>query len=414
LREALFIAYLFPPQGGGGVQRTVKFVKYLSHFGWHATVITSRKPGRVPDVSLTKDVPDTTRIMRIRGLELSPRLPWRVQNWLVSWILTVDAQVGWLPFAVQYGNALLRKNGIDLLYSTSAPYTDHLVGLRLKQQSGLPWVADFRDPWAENAFAHPPTRWHHDLIERLERKVVTTADRVLVVSEPMRQQFLRRYKNLPPEHFVVLTNGFDRDDYNDVMPKQLGNTCFHLVYTGSLYGRRRGRTILEAIRYALDRGKIDPEHFHLWMIGATGKEAARLVKDWNLTDVVKFVNYVPHAALIGYQLGADALLVIIGPGPDSEIMLPGKIFEYLATGKPILALVPPGAAADLLTESGTSRIVEPDNVSAIAKTLIQMYNQWRVGELRTNADPNVVQRYERRHLTQRLAHLFDELCETAA
>jgi glycosyltransferase involved in cell wall biosynthesis len=155
---------------------------------------------------------------------------------------------------------------------------------------------------------------------------------------------------------------------------------------------------------------ISRESFCLWLVGSTGKEAARLVKAWQLTDVVNFVDYVPHAELMGYQLGTDALLLIIGAGPGSEVVLTGKIFEYLATGKPILALVPSGAACDLLTEAQAGTIVDPEDISAIAQALVQMYLGWRSGNVPASPDPVVVRRYERRHLTAQLAHLFDEFC----
>ena len=414
MRHALCIAYLFPPAGGGGVQRTVKFVKYLPEFNWQTTVMTAA--GRAPllDASLIADVPAATQVVRVRGLELPAQLPWRVRHWFTSWLLAVDPQIGWLPFALRCGHKLLRRQRVDLLYSTASPFTDHLVALRLKQRAGQPWVADFHDSWIGNFSRRFATPWHRRLCARLERTIVGAADRVLVVSEPMRQQFLHRYPDLPPDRFVTLPNGFDHSDYANAGPRSLSAQRLNLVYTGSLYGPQSARSLLAALCRALGNQQIDPQRFRLWLVGATGTEAAHLVEEWRLAHVVNLVAYVPHAELAGYQLGADALLLIIGRGPGSEMVLTGKIFEYLAVGKPIIALVPPGAAADLLAEAGAGAVVDPDDEVAIADLLVRTYNAWCAGRLQAHPDPNVVRRYERRRLTQRLASLFDALCESAA
>ncbi|MEZ4677705.1 MAG: hypothetical protein R2932_26165 [Caldilineaceae bacterium] len=176
MKQVLFIAYWFPPYGGGGVQRTTKFLKYLPSYDWQGIVLTGRARSRQVDESLYDDIPANTQIERARGLIL-PRRPSRLHQWLTTWILTVDAELGWLPAAVQRGAKILHCGGCKMLYSTSAPYTDHLVGLRLKERFQLPWVADFRDPWTQNISDLFPTRFHRRIGERLEAAVVAKADR---------------------------------------------------------------------------------------------------------------------------------------------------------------------------------------------------------------------------------------------
>lgn len=410
MKQLLCIAYYFPPQGGGGVQRVAKFVKYLPRFGWQPTVLTGSAPGALVDPSLDLEVPASTRVVRVRGWVLPPAWPWRLRHWLKRWCLVVDEQIGWLPFAVRQGLALLRTRSYSALYSTSAPYSDHLVALRLKRTTQLPWVADFRDPWIDNFSIQFATSLHQSWCARLEREIVSTADRVLVVSEPMRQKFLDRYPQRKPQHIITLPNGFDPADYEGVAPAARDER-FTLVYTGSLYGPRNAGSFLAAVSDLLERGVIPRSNLSVRFVGNIGPETAQQVARWQLTDVVELRGYVPHRQTIAHQLAADLLVLIIGSGPGSESVLTAKIFEYLASGKPILALIPPGAAADLLAEAGVGQMVPPDEPEAIAVALADLFVEWQQGRLQVTPDPLVVARYNRQLQTAELAHILDELAD---
>jgi glycosyltransferase involved in cell wall biosynthesis len=270
-------------------------------------------------------------------------------------------------------------------------------------------VADFRDPWLGNFYADFVTPIHRAICARLEREIVSTANHVLTVSEPMRQQFLARYPDLPPTRFITLPNGFDPADFEDVKPAKR-DARFTLVYTGSLYGKRQSaRPFLTALRHALDRDLIARTDICVRFVGNTGYELARLVTEWGLDDVVELTGYLPHAEMIAQQLCADALLLIIGAGPGSDIVFTGKIFEYLAAGKSILALIPTGAAADLLAKARVGHIVPPDNPDLIASTLIELFAAWRGGQLSASPDPALLSRYNRRRQTGELAHILNEV-----
>lgn len=408
MKKVLCIAYLFPPRGGGGVQRTTKFLKYLPEYGWQGTVLTGNEKSRQVDQSLGDDIPPNTRVERVRGFVL-PRRPSRVMQFLTTWVLTVDAQLGWLPAAVRRGTTILQGNEYSLIYSTSAPYTDHLVGYRLKQKFGLPWVADFRDPWLLNMHAHFPTRLHKKLCINLEKRIVSTADQVLVVSEPMRQQFIRQYPHISPSRFVTITNGYDRADYENATKHELPPNKFHLVYTGSLYASQSIRPVLTAIRHLVENGLLSADNFCFWIVGSYGLEAPQLVEEWNLQDIVKLFSYTPHSQIIGYQIAADALVLVIGDGPRTEIVLTGKIFEYLAAEKPILAAIPQSAAKNLLQEANISTIAASKDTAAIAKLLSDMFQQWQQGQLRIVPNRPLIEQYSRRNLTGKLVDLFEEL-----
>ncbi len=406
------VAYLFPPHGGGGVQRTVKFSKYLPHFGWQPYILTSRSKGTSTDNSLAQEIPADIFIKRTFQVGLPRRLPWRLRRWLTNWVLTVDEQVGWWPFAVQAGKQLLQQTSFSLIYSTSTPYTNHLVALTLHQKTKLPWVADFRDPWLDNFNASFPTQWHKQQCARIEAEIVEKAQTIVVVSEPMREQFQKRYLQYEAKHFTTLPNGFDRQDYGRVVAPQKTNEQFTIVYTGSFYGRQSSETLLKAILQTLSQGDIPRKQLRLVLIGATGQETNRFVEQHALSDVIELPGYLPHQVAVEAQLAADVLILYINASPGSEVVFTGKLFEYLAVEKPILALIPPGAAANLLRDAHVGTIVPPDDVDSIAAAIHTLFTQWQAGQLQVQPNRAVINQYERRHLTQKLAQLFDSLVDT--
>ncbi|RMH01178.1 MAG: glycosyltransferase [Chloroflexi bacterium] len=412
--KVLIVAYYFPPFGGGGVQRTVKFVKYLPEFGWQPEILTVQQPvADLRDGSLETDIPPDIVVHRTSGLWLPHWFPWRLKNYIARWLLVVDQQLGWLPFATREGIKIFQKEGIDVIFTTSAPYTAHLVGLKLKQQTNLPWIADFRDPWVGNFSLTFPTFLHRQLAQRLEQKILETADRVVVVSEPMRQAFLGRYTRLDANRVVVIPNGYDPSDFEIAEPINPDPTKMTIVYTGSFYGRvQTPHYFLQGLCIAFDRGYLPKQAVQVYFVGSISQSIHRQLKVLNLTNTVKVTGHIPHQRSIGYLLSADVLLLVIGVAAGSNVVLTGKIFEYLAAGKPILALVPPGAAADLLNEVGVGYIVPPDDPDAIAKAIADLYSAWQHGRLTVSPDQAVVARYDRRRLAGQLAKILDDISES--
>lgn len=408
LRGLLVVAYYFPPWGGAGVQRTLKYVKFLPQFGWQPQVVTAQPHGlTVHDPSLGQDLPAGLPVYATRALMLPRALPWRARNWLTRWLAAPDQQAGWAPFAQRQAEELIRRRQVQAIYTTSAPYTAHLVGLRLKQRFGLPWIADLRDPWAANAMLTPPTAWHRARMKRWERQVVTAADRVTVVSEPMAQAFRAAYPELNPQHFLTLPNGYDPDDFAQVEPLGQQPDRLGIVYSGSFYGQRSSQPFLQALSNVLARGDIPRTALQVRLVGNVGQATVDQVQALGLADVVEITGYLAHRQSIGYLLGADVLLLMIAPGPGSEGVLTGKLFEYLAAGRPILGLTPPSAAADLIKESRAGVVIDPDDGTAIERQLIAWYAQWRRGELTCVSDPAVIARFERRRLAETLAQALE-------
>ncbi len=415
-KRVLMVAYYFPPLAGAGVQRSLKFARYLPDFGWQPHVLTvDSKSERLQDAAMKTEIPPSVAVFRTRIAQLPRQLPWRLRNFIARWLLLIDEHIGWYPFAVPMALKLIRSQSLQAIYTTSYPYTAHLIGLALKQRTGLPWVADFRDPWVDNFSAPPPTRWHAQFVLRQESKVVAQADRVLVVSEPMRQLFLAIHPDAPPGKLQVIPNGYDPDDFTNPPAVKQEENRLSIVYTGSFYGKHRTpEYFLRAVRLALDDRRIPAGQLRVRFIGNFSASLLDLVAAAGLEQVVEIVGYLPHREAVARLCAADLLLLIIGSGTGSQVVFTGKIFEYLAARKPILALIPPGAACDLIQDAGAGVIVPPEDIPSIARELSALYERWRQGKLAISPNEDVIRRYDRRLLTGRLANILDGLASKTA
>jgi glycosyltransferase involved in cell wall biosynthesis len=415
-RRVLMVAYYYPPLGGIGVHRTLKFSKYLPDFIWQPVLLTIRPgEGLLLDPSLEQEIPPGVQVFRTASLSLPLRLPWRVRNFISRWILVVDEQLGWLPYAVRAGRRILQTEPCQVIYTSSSPYTDHLIGYQLKKRLGVPWVADFRDPWVGNFAIRTPTRFHRYLVSVLEHRVVHLADRVLVVNEPTRHDFLQRYPALDKDKIQAIPNGYDPDDFETLSPLKPLADQFLLVYSGSFYGEHRTpRFFFEALQSLISSGAIPVQAIRVRLVGNAGKSTLQMIANMRLSKVIEMTGFLPHRDAIAHLMAADALLLVVGAGPGSERVIPGKIYEYLASGKPILGLVPPGVSADLIREAGAGVVIDPQDVHGIAAQIFNLYERWKKGALNVKSDPRVVERFSRRSLTSQLAEVLDHVAQRQA
>lgn len=407
----LVIAYYFPPLGGAGVQRTLKFVKYLPDYGWLAHVLTVHDQASLQDSSLVAEIPAEIPITRTPFLRLPARLPWRLRNFISRWFLIVDEQLGWLPYAVSAGQRIIAESGdIQAIYSSSAPYTAHLIASQLHRRTKLPWVADFRDPWMENPTLKFPTALHRITNERLERSIFAEADRIILNTDTSRQCYIQKYSNLPATKFITIPNGYDQADLSITRQESPVDPAFTIVHLGSLYRKTRSSEyFLRALHEAFQAGRLAPGKVRVHFVGAIDKETKDFVRQLKLSDCVELLGYLPHQQALNYLFAADLLLLIPSYGEGSELFVPAKLFEYLASLKPILCLAEPGACADLILQARAGWVVSPKANREIADQLVSIYQQWEAGNLEIKPDRKMIASYERRMLTGQLAHLLSEI-----
>jgi glycosyltransferase involved in cell wall biosynthesis len=413
MKKAMLIAYHFPPLGGGGVFRTLKFTKYLPEFGYQPYVLTVKNPMyREKDLTLVNEIPAKAKIHRTFSFEHRILRAPRLLNINLKWLYMPDQNVGWLPFGVSAGTRIVRKENIDLIYATSPIWTSLLIGLFIKKKTKKPLVVDFRDPWTDNFSIIYPTKFHERLDRKMERMVLTQADYVTVATDSIKDNLIRKYPFIS-SRIETITNGFDPADFNGLEIKKKSGK-FTITYVGSIYDLLTAKPFLTALKEFIEEKKEFKEKVEADFVGNCGKETPQLVRELGLEENVRFVGYVPHRKSLEFMVNSQALLLLITlEGSKGEGILTVKLFEYLATRKPIIALAPEnGLAANVIKSLNAGIVISPRNVQLIKKAIASYYDQWAEGKLSAATDvPSNIEHYSRKVLTGKLAHIFDKLTQ---
>jgi glycosyltransferase involved in cell wall biosynthesis len=413
MKRVLMIAHQFPPIGGSGVQRTVKFMKYLPDFGWEASVFTRQaKKAPLKDTTLNLDIPKGSPIYRSAAWDMSEWVfPLNLAGkYFRRRILIPDGERLWQIFARKKAISIVQTERFDMLYSTSQPFSTHLLALEIKRACpSLPWVIDLRDEWTNNAFVkaygYKPFRINRE--KAMEREIFETADAIVINTPFMRDNSVRDNPDLK-DKFHVIPNGFDKEDFEGLEPRRK-NERFTLTYTGLIYGNTSPETVFKAVSGLLRKNLVRPDSIRLRFIGRF-KEGLleKMAMAYKLEDIVEALQYMPHKQSIQNLIWSDAVLLLLGEG--TEAIYTGKLMEYINTGRPILASIPEnGAAAALIAETKTGFVAGCRDVETTAKHFLTLYEDWLHGREAFQPDMQKIAQYERRELTKKLAEIFDSL-----
>jgi len=453
--RVLVVAYNFPPIGGTGVQRTLKYVTYLPQSGWQPVVLTARNPGTLPwdeeaERRLPPDLvvqrafsPEPVKLRRALGRVArevaalrpkgSPRgasgasVPRpaavgqaqsavRVRDygglagiWGQIERLTFfpDPEVGWVPFAVRLGLEAHRESPVDVVYSSAGPFSSHLAAALIAVRAGLPWVADFRDPWVGNAFAAPLPSVHARLQARIERRFVHLADRSVFATAGLTDAYSARYP-LAAGRFLTIPNGYDRSDLVGIVPAPAPRPGgFHLLYAGSLYRPDELEVFLLGVELLLDRRPELREKLRIDFVGRVNEVNTRIAAEFEtperLGGIVGFEGFMPRPTVLARMAGADALLQLMTDVAGADVFVGGKLLEYLAFDRPILAVMPPGDGRALVERLPTG-IVSDVRSDSIADALERLLDRTPAP---APADP--AGQFDRVNLARRLAQVLDEV-----
>ncbi len=440
MRRLLVVSYMFPPVAGVGIERTLKHVTYLPECGWQPVVVAAANPGyRLVDPSTLDRVPAGTEVHRAPSLEpahlrrlagrllgrrppstgaRSPAAPasarrrsgpmglvndaWRAYVELV-WF--PDEQIGWVPGALATGLAADDANPVDAIYSSGPPWSSHLAAAAIQGLTGLPWVADFRDPWIGNAYAAPLPAAHRAWRAWLERKVVERARACVFASAGVRDQYARRYPHRA-DGFVTIHNGYDLDEVAAVLQSESDRQSdgrYRLVFTGSIQGIAEARLLAGGLERLLERRPELRDRLRVQLIGwlSPAAEAIAGARLDALQPVVERVGQQPKGAALRAVADADAALVLLADQPGRENVPSAKLFDYLGLDAQVLAVAPQGEVRRILAELdwGVAADATPDGFADGIERLLDTPLADRP------ADPE--RRFERRALSARLARLLD-------
>jgi glycosyltransferase involved in cell wall biosynthesis len=433
-RRVLMIAYAFPPTGGPGVQRSAKFAKFLPRFGWLPTVWTVEEAEGLPrDASLCDELPPEVTVcpraagggvlaMRrsLRGFvnaragegltgvasRFAKAVDWRLESWIASTSLPDDC-IGWARKSVGPLLHRLEAGPIDLIYSTFSPASNHWLGLELKRRTGLPWVADFRDLWTDDCRYREPSPSRRASHRRLEQEILEAADVVIGVT-PRQSKILSDHVPQSREKFLTITNGFDPEDFTAYEPP---------------HARRREEFVLSYVgRFDLtqtsDEWFAALRSFVVWLGERSSRFTFRAVGHVNRTAQTRltatgarceFVDYVPHREAIEEMRNADALLLSAPTGPNGDSVIRAKVFEYLASRRPILAVGAKGGECERIVRACDAGVCATFDVRSILQGLKKLWGAWEVGAPIAGARPEKLRAYDREELTRQLAEAFDDL-----
>ncbi|NBC18817.1 MAG: glycosyltransferase [Bacteroidetes bacterium] len=413
MRRVLVVAYYFPPMGGSGVQRVAKFVKYLPDVGWQPTVLTIEPGGYFAyDPALLEEVEAAgVEIVRTRswdptqlfGRQQTVSLPSESRRrWLTrlsQFMFVPDNKIGWFPHAVWAGSRRLKTGSYDAILSSAPPYSGHLVAAWLSRRYRIPLVLDYRDDWVGNPRHWYPTPFHRLAQQQCEGWAMRVAERALTINAPIRRSLQDRNPGTPVH---IVPQGFDPADF-DVTPRTGARAdTLRFVYSGIFYDAQTPDYFLRALAQLVREIPEAGEQVRATFVGLIPDASKALIEELGLGDVVQHVGYVEHREAVAYQRGADVLWMTVGRRPGAESISTSKLFEYFGARKPILALVPEGAARQALEGHSAAYVAPPDDVGAITRALRQLYASWSDGSLPVPSD-EFVEQYDRRRLARVLA-----------
>jgi len=418
-RNVLVIAYYFPPMGLSGVQRTMKFVKYLPEFGWNPTVLTVTPTGYFArDTSLLSELPaENVRIERVGSLDpnmlfrkrgtvkMPPEFVRKAFAFASDFLFIPDNKIGWRRKAVARASTILESEKFSVIFSTAPPFTDHLIGLDLREKFDIPLVVDYRDPWLDyphKSFPTPYHRWRHTA---LEKRVLQRASGVITTNRRVKELMLKRHKFLDYKDVSILSQGFDPADFGSA-PASPSNGKMTITHAGVFYGGRTPRKFLEAVKKLAE---TDPDLFNaieLNFVGVLQSEYVRMIRRMGLAEKTNVKGYLEHRECVREIQNSDLLWLTL----DNDRQSPGKLYEYLGARKPILALVPEGFVKQTLEDAGAAAVCRPDDVNAIWAA-IRNFTRLRAAGGLPVPDESEVSRYDRRNITSELAKMFSFLAE---
>ena len=389
MKNLLIIAYDFPPYAGSGIYRTLAWVRLLAQRDWDVTVVTVKNPEPPLDNDLLKKVPPSVKILRasyMNPLEILGKLKkpkksnqstsqpvnqsTSIKDWLTWWLHIPDNRICWLPFGLFRAMKAIKKQKISIIYSTSPYMTAHLIAGLIKKFTGLPWVADFRDPWRANPFRNIPYQSINHWDSFLEAWVMRQADHIICVTEYMKKDFINRYP-LIKNKISYIPNGYDPEDYENLKPlRKFDKDYFVLTHAGTFYGPRSPIPLLKAMYVFQQQYPKLTKKFCLQLIGHPsydGKLLQDIAHQFKVTDMVKIISTIPRTKALGYLKGSDSLLMVGFKGKNDEIQVSGKFYEYLAVAKPILILAPQKSDVAEIFHSinAPGEICDPDDISSI-------------------------------------------------
>ncbi|MCD4729290.1 MAG: glycosyltransferase family 4 protein [Bacteroidales bacterium] len=432
MKKVLVITYYWPPSGGAGVQRWLKFVKYLRDFGWEPIIYTPENP-EVPaiDDSLFKDIPENLTVLKTKVWEpyssykrfvgrkkddsikagflsekKNPSLTEKISVWIRGNFFIPDARKFWIKPSVKYLIDYLSFNPVDAIVSTGPPHSMHMIALGIKKKLKIPWLADFRDPWTNIDFYDKLmlTAKADKKHRQMEQQVLKTADKLVTVS----WNCARDFEKLGADKVEVITNGFDPDDFINLKYKP--SVKFEIIHIGSMNKDRNPSVFWEALHELNNEENTFSKDLKLTFVGQTDYSVFEALEKFGITTYAEKINYKPHDELLTSARNASVLLLPLNNTPNVLGIVTGKIFEYLALQKPIFCIGPEeGDCARIIKECNAGLVAGFDDKEKMKSGLLKLYEDYKFGKILKAENDEDIKIYSRQKLTGDMVELLNEM-----
>ena len=426
MKRVLIITYYWPPSGGAGVQRWLKFVKYLRSFNWEPIVFTVEN-GEFPvlDFDLIKEIPDGVEVLTVPAWEpykmyklfsgrnksdginsgfLSEKkgsgLIESISKWIRGNLFIPDARKFWIKPANQFLNEYLQNHPVDVIISSGPPHSTHLIALSLKKKFQIPWLSDFRDPWTNIDFYKDLklTKRADQKHRKLENDVLVQSDIVLTIG----RQLSNELKTLGAKRVEIIENGFDPQDFLEDKNCELDEK-FSIAHIGSFTPSRNHMVLWKALSHLVNKKEEFKSKLEIKLIGKVDYSVLQSIKDFGLDTYVKKIDYVPHNEVIKHQKSSKLLLLMVNNTPNAKGIVTGKVFEYMASKRPILAIGPKdGDLGEILSKTSTGVVCDYENVENLSSTIWSIFKDDIKFE-------NNISSYSRVELTDKLVSLLNDM-----
>ncbi|HXB10407.1 MAG TPA: glycosyltransferase family 4 protein [Bacteroidia bacterium] len=438
MKKALIITYYWPPSGGAGVQRWLKFVKYLRDYGWEPIVYTPSNPeSPTNDTSLEKDIPKGITILKteiwepyswykkligqkkddkINAAFLSesekPKMMERFSVWVRGNFFVPDARVFWVKPSIKYLSAYLAKNPVDVIISTGPPHSMHLIAAGLKKKLNIPWLADFRDPWTNIDFysklmlSPAADKKHH----KLELDVLQKADAITCVGRTMIEEFKQILKNSTLEKkFHFIPNGFDPEDYKNETALSMDKK-FSMSHIGMLDKTRNPEALWKVLSQLVKNNPAFAADLEIKLVGKTDFAVNADIEQYDLAKYLTKIAYLSHHEVTLAQKQSQVLLLLINNTPNALGIITGKFFEYMAAHRPIICIGPSGGDVDkILSETNSGYLSGYDDTQALEKNILVLYDKFKKGTL--SSENKNIEKYSRKELSNDLSKVLNTIAK---
>ena len=415
--KVLVLTYYWPPAGGSGVQRWLKFVKYFRDFGIEPVVYTVENPSyALEDKNLENEIPRGIEILRqpiwepnnLLGkkkgtsagfLNSNPSLIGKITHYIRANYFIPDARKYWIKPSVKFLSNYLKEHKIDVIISTGPPHSMHMIGMELKKKHAIKWISDFRDPWTDIDYFHqlPLTKRAIRKHTRLEKEVLRNSDSVIVVANTMKEN----YKSFA-EKIHVVTNGYDAENQYS---EQILDENFSITHIGMMNDDRNPKTFWKVVSEIVGENDEFKKDVEIKLIGKVSDACISEIEKRDLTDNLNRIDYLPHSEVLHHQRSSQVLLLAINDVPSAKGIITGKIFEYLNAHRPILAIGPTdGDLSEILNNTNAGIVVDFNDEASLRSSILEFYRLYKEKSLIVNSMN--IEQYQRKSLTKKISDII--------